>query len=278
MAAKRETRIVFLIPASTAWENQRDQLAQKASWAGDLPPHVKVFWYLGRQNEAEEVIGDVLYLNCAEGYDYILAKTIHAIRWLNENLDFDVVIRTNVSTYFDLRRTLEVAEAFQNQDIKVGGFLDQTYFGVGKSKMKLRFITGTGIVMSREAVKLLGSSDLDSVFGVPDDVAISAFFLSQNFQLTSIRRGNLSVTRLFVPSWQIRLKASDDPYLASSRFSLVHGYFNSQEKKGKAREYFRIQLNEFKNFRWGGKYMMTYLRNLTHILKLNLLRNITRNG
>lgn len=276
MDSKRQAQIVFLIPASSAWENQLDQVAQKASWAKELPEHIKVFWYVGRQNEVEEVVGDILYLDCQDGYDYILKKTIFAIRWVIKNEDFDIVVRTNTSTYFDLKRTQEVVKSYQSEDIKVGGFLEQANLGKGKSKVRRKFITGTGIVMSREAVKLLGSSNLDNLIGVPDDIAISSYFLSHNIPLLPTRRGNLSVARFFIPNWQIRLKASDNSRLASSRFPLIHEYFNASGIVNRVVAFLRIQANEFKNFEWRVNYIFTFFRNFVHILKLNALRKFTR--
>ncbi len=276
MEPNRQARIVFLVPASSAWEHQLDQVAQKASWARELPQHIKVLWYVGRQNEVEEIVEDTLYLNCQDGFDYILKKTIRATRWIIENEDFDIVIRTNVSTYFDLNRTQELVKSFQSESIKIGGFLDQADIGKGESKVGQKFVTGTGIVMSREAVKMLGSSNLDCLTGVPDDIAISSYFLSHNIPLLPTRRGNLSVTRFFVPCWQIRLKASDNSHLASTRFPLVHEYFKSSGFMNKAVAFFRIQANEFRNFEWKINYILTYLRNFVHISKLNTLRKFSR--
>ncbi len=274
MAPKRETRIVFLIPASSAWENELDRKAQEESWASAIPPHMRVIWYVGRPGGVEELVGRVLFLNCEDGYANILSKTIHAVRWLIENVDFDVVIRTNVSTYFELYRTQNIVNSFKRDTPEVGGFLDQVKKTMDDSTVTQSFITGTGIVVTWAAAKLLATSNLESVVGAPDDVAISSFFRENDIRLTPLSRGNFSVTRVFIPSWQIRLKASDNPYLASKRFVLVHKYFNSKNLMTRVVNYLRIHFNEFRNFRWDKNYVWTYLRNLLHILKLNTLRKL----
>ena len=53
---------------------------------------------------------DVLMFDMKESYDNILKKTIESFKYINNNLEYDYVIRTNLSTFIHIDNLFKVIE------------------------------------------------------------------------------------------------------------------------------------------------------------------------
>lgn len=137
-------RLIFLVIASEDPIHQADLQVQKQTWVSSLPESCQVIWLRGSENNDYLVDGNTLYVPCPENYANILEKTILGIQFVANNLNFDIVVRTNVSTYFDFPRLRrELGKSFYKNAF-VGGYFDKTsggYFGRSDS---YDYISGTG--------------------------------------------------------------------------------------------------------------------------------------
>ncbi len=243
-------KLIFLVIASDDPVHQSDLLTQQNTWARNLPEYSQVIWLRGHQKNTFEFDGATLKVPCMELYGNILEKTILGVRYINDNMKFDVLIRTNVSTYFNVERTLLELSKKSYSGNFFGGYIDKTkgvYFGnIGKRD----YISGTGIFLSRNASEKLATLDFTKFKEAPDDVAISHFLESSGIPKVRMKRNNLSSTHIFIPTYHIRAKSSAVSTLASTRMGLIDKYFGATNVKGRLAVYIQllaVELDAFLN-------------------------------
>jgi hypothetical protein len=241
-------KIIFLVIASEDPVHQNDLLAQTNTWVSSLDQNSRVVWLRGHSGLDFKFESDTLYVPCAESYQNILEKTVLGIRYIEMNLDFDIIIRTNVSTYFHIRKLRHLLTSPLFEHDFFGGFIEKTkgaYFG---GSVNYKFISGTGIFLSRAAVSKLTELNYLEFEGVPDDVAISHFLMHKQINRIPMTRSNLSSTHVFFPSYFTRAKSSSDPNLASKRMHLLYDFYNQNTLYAKAKKYLQISALEFDSF------------------------------
>lgn len=120
----------------------------------------------------------------------ILDKTIKAIRYCLENFEFDVLVRSNISTIVnvpELEKRLERTELknlygghywhIGNEDKECGFFGDYA-----KKFMGTEYISGTSIVLSRDMCQYLVDNESKLNYTVVDDLSIGIFFKTEKSQ------------------------------------------------------------------------------------------------
>jgi hypothetical protein len=126
-----------------------------------------------------ESTGDMLHVGCEESYvPGILQKTVKSMQFCLETLDFDLLIRSNVSTVIDFGR-LPMPELLTHARRSHGELLYAStsilHFSE-QGKDDVAFASGTNIILNRQAVEhvVTHSDALD--MQKPDDVAIGELF------------------------------------------------------------------------------------------------------
>jgi hypothetical protein len=241
-------KVIFLVIASEDPVHEHDLKTQRETWAKNLPEDFQVVYLRGSDKQQVEFRDGTLYVACPELYGNILQKTILGIRYLIENFDFDILIRTNVSTYFNLER-LRVELTKERYAKKFfGGYIDRTKGGYFGELASLEYISGTGIFLSRTAADGLSALDYRTYRNIPDDVAISNLLEGMAIRKIRMTRNNLGSTHIFVPSYYIRAKSSAVSELASARMRLIDSYFAQNTFIRTFRAYlviFRLEFHAF---------------------------------
>ena len=241
-------KIIFLVIASEDVIHQNDLLAQKKTWASSLDEDSRVIWLRGHNESIFKLEGNTLYVPCKETYQNILEKTILGIRYIELTFDYDILIRTNVSTYFHLEKLRRKLSSPLYQKNFFGGFTERTKQSYFDNSTDRKFVSGTGVFLSKEAVSRLVELDFIDFVGIPDDVSISHFLLGTDLHWIPMTRNNLSSTHLFFPSYFTRTKSSSDPSLASKRMLLIHDFYSAKSLIEKVISYLRIIRIEFRAF------------------------------
>ncbi len=230
-------KIVFLIIASKSkpWKNIL-KFGPRATWYNDLGGLAKVYEVYSDgsagsstidPNDPKKVVirldcpsalsisepvhssRDALVFKTVSGWGELLPVTFSALSYLLKNDDFDFVVRTNVSSYWNVPKLIKHIE--ENQ-------INCTYAGVlgsveDESKV-ISYASGAGIVISRDvAIKLVENyQKID--FDLIDDVAIGKLAEELNIKLSPLER--LDVGRIlsllkgqiqFVDFYHFRLKS-----------------------------------------------------------------------
>ena len=267
--------LVFLVIASRDSVHEQDLLTQKQTWAAFLPEGVNVVWLRGHEEDKFVFDGKTLYVPCHELYGNILEKTILGIKYIVENLDFDVLVRTNVSTYFNIDKTLfELGKRYYKDEF-FGGYIDKSKGGYFGKKERQDYISGTGIFLSRAAAKKLSTLDFMDYMHIPDDVAISHFLDLSGLRKVRMSRNNLGSTHIFFPSYYIRAKSSAVSSLASDRMQLIENYFKQDTLSAKLRSYMQIIGFEIRAFQSHPERKLRYVqRNRIVLQNLFLTKGI----
>jgi hypothetical protein len=269
------SKVIFLIPASNALENEKDRISQTETWCQERDSDWNPIWVRGNlEHSWMSNANHTLFVDCEESYRNILQKTILAARWIIHHYDFQFVIRSNVSTYFDRKLTEKALSRFDSSENFFAGFIDETQSWDFNAKSPEKFVTGSGIIMTKSSLEILASAEWVDYDSVPDDVAITRILKNQSVSCISLSRCNLGLTRFFVPNWQVRLKSSTDSELASKRFHYVRCFFISKSWIMKFCYFIRIEVQEIQN--WNPDYdsFKVYSRNCIHLIKLFLVRKL----
>ena len=253
-------KLLFLILAGGGPEHLRDEETQRRTWAKTGEQDTSIIWIKSGVSLRFEESSRTLFVPCSEGD--LIGKSVLAIDWACKELDFDVVVRSNVSTFFVIDKLRHNLKRMKFSESSYGGHL---HFLPNSSRYKslVGFISGTGIFMGRRAAEAISKLDRNYFAEIPDDIAISEYLASHaDLELHAINRLTLSNHHIFVPSSFIRCKSSWNDKLASQRMLMLYDFFNSESLLQKIRIAFVIMLNEFRTARKGMRATLNYLNRI----------------
>lgn len=153
-----------------------------------------VFYFITLREQVEEYIIDdinnIMYINGHESFiPGILNKTISAIEYCNKNIDYDYIIRSNISTIIDFSK-LNLNHDFMSCYPIELQWIDPKAGIHNNNLIGTKFASGTSIIMSKKSILYLleHKHELDTT--VIDDVSIGDV-LSKYKYLEKI--GNMSI-------------------------------------------------------------------------------------
>ena len=138
--------------------------------------NVKVYLLHCRSDLDEQMIVDddegIIFYNCEESLaPGIYLKTIHSMDYCHKKYKYDYLIRTNLSSFYNIPRLLEYLDKQPKKNFAAGGSIHNISHNV-------QFICGAGIIISNDLVeKMLKSALQDNavndILYYPDDVLLS---------------------------------------------------------------------------------------------------------
>lgn len=258
MEKSSDLKLLFLILAGGGPEHLRDEQTQRLTWASKASPQSQVIWL--KAGRKLEYIDDssTLYIPCEE--NELLLKTWAGSKWCLENLLFDVLIRTNVSTYFNVYKLHDYLERQSFTGVNFGGHFQYTK-SLSPIGHRSLYISGTGIFMGVEAVKSFTATSIETFISTPDDIAITQMLRSNsNLNSISIPRLSLSNHHIFIPKhFYIRCKTSWNSDLASIRMKALHHFFESKSRQQSFWSLGKIFLIELNSIRFSVISILDYL-------------------
>jgi hypothetical protein len=199
-------KILILIIASNQPEHELDLQSQKNTWVETGNDNVSVIFLRGWDEQRYQFDSGVLFVPIQETYSNILEKTILGLKYILNNIDFDVLVRSNVSTYFETNKLVKELSSPKYRGSFVGGYFDKSKNKNFYSGDSFEYISGTGIYLSKDVVIGLSKLDPNKYTGVFDDLAIYDFLRNKGFKTVRMARNNLFSTHFFIPTFNIRLK------------------------------------------------------------------------
>lgn len=138
----------------------------------------KYFFVEYRPEQTEEISeeNNYIYVKGEESYiPGIYNKTIKALQYIEENYSYDYVVRTNLSTFWNLPNLFDfLRRRFSDKPFELaGGFNIQG------------FLSGTCIILSRDVSIILYNKRCDT-YSYHDDVLISNTLRQMNIELYNI--------------------------------------------------------------------------------------------
>lgn len=258
---------LIMIISSDNYINEQDRIAQQVTWV-NRNTNFRILWLRGNTKEFS-FEKNILRVPCIESNSNILKKTILGFQWALNNIEFDFLIRVNVSTYLNLDKLYNyLLKLPSNQNVAYGypeiTNRDITY---GKS---IEFLSGACLIFTRQAVISLINSEYKSFMKYPDDVAISMLLRQMNCKLSYISRNNLSVTFLFIPNFYIRAKSSEISTLTAKRMLYIHEYYSTSGWLNKMLAYLNGVFVEINHISKQPIDFKTYIYRCLVVLKQNL--------
>ncbi|HEY8030077.1 MAG TPA: hypothetical protein VIE38_11260 [Gaiellaceae bacterium] len=155
-------RILVLVLAARAWPYPILVRAIKRTWASRDTADVSVLFYYG--GKRLELSGRNLYLPVTDALPAGL-KTIACFEQVLESKEFDLVFRTNCSSYVDLSNL----HGFAGRHARAQAF----YSGRRGMFGDLPFASGSGFFLSRDLVELVVERRAEWNHELPDDIALA---------------------------------------------------------------------------------------------------------
>lgn len=167
-------KIIFLIISSTNDECYINMKKIQQEYLKLFGDKIKYFFIECVPNMVEEIeeIEDHIFVKDTESIiPGIYNKTIKAINHVCQTYHFDFIIRTNLSSFWNLPNILNLLDTKPTTGY-AGGYNVQG------------FITGTGIILSNDIASMLSNNILP--IHMHDDVLISHILSTHNIQLNNI--------------------------------------------------------------------------------------------
>ena len=161
-------KILVLVLSSNSLTHFINRQFQKITWGRD--DRLQIIYYLGGKNK-NVLKGNNLFLNSGKRYADIPKKTLDAFEWCFENLDFDILFRTNASTYIDVDRLIHYVE---NNRIQYSGSAGTVVI----DEEKIEFASGSGYFLSRKILEIVLKNKSTWNLNLVDDVGL-AFLLKE---------------------------------------------------------------------------------------------------
>ena len=260
-------KVIYLAIASDDPIHEKDRSAQLDTWVREISDLDYVFWLRGGQKKKVELNGNDLITNVEERYENILAKTIAGVDWLLNNFEFDFLVRTNVSTYFQpnlVRATLgklDISTGF------LGGYFEYSRDSHLHSTENNKFVSGASMILNKSACQKLIDIDLTLYNGVPDDVAISNHLNQKGLSANYMGRCNLGYSHIFFEHFATRVKSSKNFTLAGPRMYLLHNYFTRANSFSRLIAFLKIYLFEFRTLSFDAPSFLDYIKRIHGLLK-----------
>jgi hypothetical protein len=138
--------------------------------------------------EQIELDDDIIFVNQKETYFNILNKTLKAMEYINNvlNLDYDFMIRTNVSTVINIPQLLKELSQVPKQNICIGGNKMQinwtcSAYGINDNRYKGRwFVQGTSIIFSKDVCADIIKNQHKIEKTIVDDISLFMYLANFN--------------------------------------------------------------------------------------------------
>jgi|688.fasta_scaffold589954_1 hypothetical protein len=233
-----KVNILFLILAKNEEIWERDRAFQEQTWARESAGR-KIRFLYGSDNFQVKSENSI-YVDCPDEYRFILRKSILGMRHVVNTLAFDFIVRTNVSTFFDVDKLLAKLEE-TSSDLPIAlGFFEQHKKEYSLEIPNRLFISGSAIIMNRKAAEVLGGMDWRVYKSIPDDVAITHHLWSKKVKLMHLSRSNYHITHTPLPAPIYRLKSSEFSMLTGERMKLLDRLKQSNKPLAKIFTIFKL--------------------------------------
>jgi len=128
-------------------------------------PNITSFFIKYKEDLIEDVMinEDVIFIKGNETMiPGCLDKTIRSIEFLLKNMDFDFILRTNMSSVFDFKKVYGLL----NENIEYSGVIN--YYNNKQNK----YVSGAGILLNKKTCIELIDTKMSLNYNIVDDIAI----------------------------------------------------------------------------------------------------------
>tara|TARA_Y100000992_G_C21253781_1_gene487366 strand:- start:109 stop:987 length:879 start_codon:yes stop_codon:yes gene_type:complete len=199
-------KLLILVLSSKTYPSYRNEKIQKKTWAKNNSIDKRILFY--RSGDQVSLKKDQLTVKAGKKTSDIGYKTMEAFDWCFKNIDFDYLLRTNTSSYIDIKNLESHIELFKNEKYLYNGM--QMSLPRNEIRESVKFISGAGILMNRNTIKLLLDKKSDFEINEWDDVAIGKLLQENNIKTTPGKRfdveGNVFAQPIDIENYHFRCR------------------------------------------------------------------------
>lgn len=147
-------KIIFLIIYSTDVPEFSQMRELTPKYMNLYQDEIKYLFLEYKEDLTEDVIetDDCLFFKGSDSmYASIYNKSIKAMEYISTKYEFDYVIRTNMSTFWNIPNLFKLLEIKQKEKLACG--YAKQYYDIGSRVIE--FISGTGIIMSKDVAEIV---------------------------------------------------------------------------------------------------------------------------
>lgn len=135
----------------------------KQTWGKFISDNINIMYYYGNYDK-NEIIKNEIFLKCDDSLSHVYQKTLDAFQIVYDNVDFDVILRTNISTYIRPEFLYKILTSYDLND-----FFGSTFY----HSLDSSCFAGCIILLSRDVIKkLLNNRNIENPNAVWDDTEI----------------------------------------------------------------------------------------------------------
>jgi|TARA_Y100000389_G_scaffold149126_2_gene148383 hypothetical protein len=171
--------VLILVVSSKTYPSYLNQIFQKASWVRQSK--YPVLFYFGGSHKSH-VEKNNLYLKSSTKFVDMGRRTLEAFEYVNQNYDFDYILRTNNSSYIDSIALEKLVESLSSENFCGGHIGEQD---------KSKFISGAAYMIDKSILNLILENKDKWDHSLIDDIAISRLLEDQNVTFTNFERNDV---------------------------------------------------------------------------------------
>jgi hypothetical protein len=155
----------------------------------DVNPNIKVLFVYGKlfgklinsDTNCEMIFNDVQEL-----YHFNIEKTLKAFEYISLNYEFEYLVRTNLSTFWDFNillgkiNNLPKERCYSGHRWSIGPNSEHPDWFIGCNyNYPINYVSGTNIILSNDLIKIIVQNKKNIITEMVEDVAIGQFLNSQ---------------------------------------------------------------------------------------------------
>lgn len=154
----KNLKIASFVISSNTYPAVRNMKMQKKLFYTQSTENRQFYWYrqgtkVQLQGKDSHLIGNDLFLNVSDDTLSMGKKTIMAMEWAVQNIEFDFFIRPTPSSYINFSNLeLYISKYFLDKDIVYGGKIQKTNDKFGE---KINFASGSTLILNQKCIKLI---------------------------------------------------------------------------------------------------------------------------
>ena len=153
----------------------------RETWYKDQVDGVETIFYYS--SSKSEMIGDELFIQSEEGIENLGHKVISSLEYVLDNIEFDYIFKMNCSSYLNKKML---------KDILINKPRTNFYSGFMGIHYGIRFVSGSGTILSKDLVKLIVDSKYNWNHSYIEDVSIGKIMMDSNVNITNLNRVDIT--------------------------------------------------------------------------------------
>jgi len=144
------------------------------TWASKSYKNINILPYFGRSGKTTEIVNNVLYVNAPD--NFLTLKTLLAFEYALNNIEFDFLIRPNVSTYVRIKKLYDYLYKKPKNNYYAGPLLNID--GV-------KYPSGTLMMFSKDIIKkIVDGKSIINENQYADDWCIGKYLQDQKIKMS----------------------------------------------------------------------------------------------